>query len=138
MSGLSRLLAIKIQKYPDHELAKSTAPDKEKVMSLRTRAQGGDPLAVEIFDFQARVMGLLVADTAMTLDPGIVVIGGGLMDHESTTVEFRERYLRIVRETAVPYLWSAQRETVKIVPAAMGDLSQAIGAALVAMYQSRR
>jgi predicted NBD/HSP70 family sugar kinase len=138
ISGLSRLLAIKIQKYPDHEFTKSTASDKEKVLSLRTRAQQGDPLAVDIFDFQARVMGLLVADAAMTLDPGIVVIGGGLMDHESTTVEFRERYLRIVRETAGPYLWPAQRERLKIVPAAMGDLSQAIGAALVAMYQSRR
>ena len=137
ISGLSRLLAIKIQKHPGHEFAKSTAPDKEKVLSLRTRAQNGDALAVDIFDFQARVMGLLVADAAMTLDPGIVVIGGGLMDHESTTVEFRERYLRIVRETAVPYLWPAQRERLKIVPAAMGDLSQAIGAALVAMYQSR-
>jgi hypothetical protein len=34
------------------------------------------------------------------LDPGIVVIGGGLMDHEVTTPEFRERYLRIIRETA--------------------------------------
>jgi glucokinase len=75
---------------------------------------------------------------AMTLDPGIVVIGGGLMDYEATTVEFRERYLRIVGETARPYLWPPQRTTMKIVPAALGDLSQAIGAALVALYQSRR
>jgi glucokinase len=138
ISGLPHLLAEKIRKYPDHELAKSTAPAKEKVLSLRTRAQKGDPLAVEIFDFQARVMGLLVADVAMTLDPGIVVIGGGLMDYEATTAEFRERYLNIIRETAKPYLWPAQRETLKIIPAVLGDLSQAIGAALVALYQSRK
>jgi glucokinase len=137
ISGLPHLLAEKILKYPDHELAKSTAPAKEKVLSLRTRAQKGDPLAVEIFDFQARVMGLLVADAAMTLDAGIVVIGGGLMDYEATTAEFRDRYLRIIRETAVPYLWPAQRETIKILPAALGDLSQAIGAALVALYQKQ-
>jgi glucokinase len=137
ISGLPQLLAEKIQKYPDHELAKSTAPAKEKALSLRTRAQKGDPLALEIFDFQARVMGLMVADLTMTLDAGIVVIGGGLMDHEATTPEFRERYLRIVRETAVPYLWPQQRGTVKIVPAVLGDLSQSIGAALVALYQSR-
>jgi glucokinase len=83
-------------------------------------------------------MGVLVADVAMTLDPGIVVIGGGLMDHEATTLEFRERYLRIVRETATPQLWPAQRATMKIIAAALGDLSQAIGAALVALYQSQR
>ena len=59
------------------------------------------------------------------------------MDHEATTPEFRERYLRIIRETAAPYLWPAQRATIKIVPAVLGDLSQAIGAALVALYQSR-
>jgi glucokinase len=42
-----------------------------------------------------------------------------------------------MRDTALPYLWTAQRERLTIVPAALGDLSQAIGAALVALYQSR-
>ena len=55
----------------------------------------------------------------------------------ATTEEFRGRYLRIMRESAMPYLWPAQRERLTIVPAALGDLSQAIGAALVALYQSR-
>jgi predicted NBD/HSP70 family sugar kinase len=137
ISGLSYLLAEKLLKYPGHELAKSTAPMKEKVLSLRGRAQKGDALAVEIFDFQARVMGLHVANLAMALDPGIFVIGGGLMDHEATTPEFRERYLRLIRESARPYLWPQQRDTLKIVPAVLGELSQAIGAALVALYQSR-
>jgi glucokinase len=137
ISGLSLLLAEKLLKYPDHELAKSTAPIKEKVLSLRSRAQTGDALAVEIFDFQARVMGLHVANLTMALDPGIVIIGGGLMDHEATTQEFRDRYVRIIRETAWPYLYPQQRDTIKIVPAVLGDLSQAIGAAFVALYQSR-
>jgi hypothetical protein len=59
------------------------------------------------------------------------------MDHEATTPEFRDRYVRIICETARPYLWAQQRDTIKIVPAVLGDLSQAIGAALVALYQSR-
>ena len=137
ISGLPYLLAEKLLKYPGHELAQSTAPIKEKVLSLRSRAQKGDALAVEIFDFQARVMGLHVANLAMALDPGIFVIGGGLMDHEATTPEFRARYLRLIGETARPYLWPQQRDTLKIVPAVLGDLSQSIGAALVALYQSR-
>lgn len=137
ISGLPHLLAEKLLKYPGHELAKSTDSPKHQALSLRTRAQKGDPLAVEIFDFQARVMGLLVANLTMTLDAGIVVIGGGLMDHEVTTPEFRERYLRLIRAAARPYLWPQQRDTLEIIPAALGDLSQAIGAALVALYQSQ-
>ena len=137
ISGLPYLLAEQLKKYPGHELATSAAPMKEKVLSLRSRAQKGDALAVEIFDFQARAMGFHIANLAMALDPGIVVIGGGLMDPEVTTPEFRERYLRIIRETAAPYLWPAQRAAIKIIPAVLGELSQAIGAALVALYQSR-
>jgi glucokinase len=138
LSGLPQLLEEKLAKYPDHELAKSTKPSKEKVFSLRTLAQKGDALANEIFDFQARAMGLHVANLAMALDPEFVVIGGGLMDPESTTPEFRARYLRILKESAWPYLFPAQRDLIKIVPASLGELSQAIGAALVALYTSQR
>ncbi len=137
ISGLPYLLAEKLEKYPEHELAKSPLSAKEKSLSLRTLAQKGDVLALEIFDFQARAMGLHIASLAMALDPQFVVIGGGLMDPESTTVAFRERYLGIIRETVEPYLWPAQRGRISIVPASLGDLSQAIGAALVALYQDK-
>jgi glucokinase len=137
ISGLPQLLTLKLKDHPNHELANSPLPIKERVLSLRTRAQHGDALALDIFDFQARVMGIHVANLAMALDPAIVVIGGGLMDHECTKPEFRERYLRIVRESAEPYLWAPQRGTLKILPAQLGDLSQAIGAALVALYHHR-
>jgi len=138
ISGLPYLLAEKLPKYPGHELALSPAPSKEKVLSLRGRAQQGDALALEIFDFQARVMGLHVANLAAALDPGIFIIGGGLMDTETTTPEFRERYLGLIRTTARPYLWPQQRDTLKIVPSQLGEMSQAIGAALVAMYHCKK
>ncbi len=137
ISGLPHLLGEFLPRHPEHPLAQSTAPAKEKALSLRGLAQKGDALAIEIFDFQAKALGIHVANLAMALDPTFVVIGGGLMDPESTTNEFRERYLRIVRESALPYLWKTQRERITIVPAALGDLSQAIGAALVALYQGR-
>jgi predicted NBD/HSP70 family sugar kinase len=138
ISGLPHLLEEKLKKYPDHELAKASGTPKEKALSLRSRAQKGDPLALEIFDFQARAMGLHIANLTLALDAGIVVIGGGLMDPEATTPEFRERYLRLIRAAAEPYFWPTQRKTIKIVPAVLGDLSQAIGAALVALYRSRQ
>jgi glucokinase len=137
LAGLPYLLSDKLEKYPDHDLAKSSLSMKERALSLRGLAQKGDPLATEIFDFQAKAMGLHIANLAMPLDPKFVVIGGGLMDPEATTSAFRERYLNIVRENARAYLWPYQRDTITIVPAALGDLSQAIGAALSALYRDR-
>ena len=137
ISGLPYLLEDILKKYPEHELTKLGLSPKEKVLSLRGRAQRGDALALEIFDFQAKALGLHVASLAMALDPEFVVIGGGLMDPEATTPEFRERYLRILKESADPYLWPAQRARMRIVQATLGDLSQAIGAALMALYTAR-
>ncbi|MEO8356187.1 MAG: ROK family protein [Chloroflexota bacterium] len=135
LAGLPYLLEEKLEQYPDHDLAKSPLSVKERAFSLRGLAQKGDTLATEIFDFQARAMGLHVANLAMALDPTFVVIGGGLMDPEATTPAFRERYLDIVRSTAREYVWPSQRDVITIVPAALGDLSQAIGAALAALYR---
>jgi glucokinase len=135
LAGLPHLLTDAISRYPDHPLAQSSQSAKDRAFSLRGLAQEGDPLALEIFDFQARAMGLHIATLAMALDPEFAVIGGGLMDSGATTAEFRARYLRIIDETARPRLWPAQQAKLKIVPATLGELSQAIGAALVAMYQ---
>jgi glucokinase len=138
ISGLPQLLEEFLKKYPEHSLAKSTDPIKQRVLKLRTLAQQGDLLANDIFDFQAKAMGLHVANLAMALDPEYVVIGGGLMDPEATTQEFRDRYLNGIRESARPFLWPAQRARLKVVPATLGELSQAIGAALVALYTAQK
>lgn len=138
ISGLPQLLAEFLPKHPNHAFHTSNASLKEKVLSLRTLAQGGDPLATEIFNFQARALGLHMAALLVAVDAEYVVIGGGLIDPEATTAVFRENYLRIIRETAMPYLWPQQREKVKVVPATLGELSQAIGAALVALYSEKK
>ena len=91
LSGLPYLLAAKLTEHPEHELARSPLGPKERALALRGLAQKGDALAVELFDFQARALGLHVANLAMALDPEFVVVGGGLMDPEATTELFRER-----------------------------------------------
>ena len=136
ISGLPYLLAEALPRHPGHPFATSTEDPRRQVLGLRGLAQDGDELALEIFDFQARALGLHVATLAMALDAEFVVIGGGLMDPEATTEAFRSRYLSGIRSAAMPYLWPAQRERLTVVPAALGDLSQAIGAALVALYRS--
>jgi glucokinase len=59
------------------------------------------------------------------------------MDPGATTAAFRDRYLRILREAADPFLWPAQRRGLRVEAAALGDMSQAIGAALAALYRTR-
>lgn len=137
ISGLPHLLGEWLPRFPTHELAVSSLSMRERALALRGLAQHGDALATEIFDFQAKALGLHVANLAMAFDMRYVVIGGGLMDPEATTAEFRERYLRIVRDTADEYLWPTQRGVITVVPAVLGDLSQAIGAALASLYQQR-
>ncbi|MBX0329464.1 ROK family protein [Oscillochloris sp. ZM17-4] len=135
LAGLSYLLADRLADQPDHPLASSPLGPKERALSLRDLAKQGDQLAIDLFDFQARALGLHVASLAMALDPKFVIIGGGLMDPQATTDAFRERYLGQIWAAAAPHLWPAQRETIQIVPATLGDLSQAIGAALMALYR---
>ena len=132
ISGLPQLLRDTLKRYPDHPLATSDAPEKDKVLGLRSLAQKGDELALDIFDFQAKALGLHAANLIIALDPAYVVIGGGLIDPESTTPEFRQRYLDGIRNAALPYLFPRQRQSVEFVPATLGELSQCIGAALVA------
>lgn len=138
ISGLPQYLEHLLPKYPDHEFHQSPLPLKDKVLSLRTRAQKGDALALEIFDHQAKALGIHVANLSMALDAEYIVIGGGLIDPHATTEEFRGRYLGGIRDAAMPWLFPVQQRTVKIVTATLGELSQAIGAALVALYTSRK
>ena len=136
LAGLPRLLENALPRFPGHPLASAPGTPKEKALSLRGLAQKDDPLALELFDLQAKAMGLLVANLAMVVDPESFVIGGGLMDPHATSDAFRARYLGILRDTARTYLWPTQRERLRVVPATLGELSQAIGAALVALYRS--
>jgi glucokinase len=135
LAGLPQLLAERLADRPDHPLSSSPLAPREKAFSLRGLAQDGDVLALELFDFQARALGFHIANLVLALDPQFVVIGGGLMDPENTAPAFRERYLALLRETALAPLWPVQRERLSITPSVLGDLSQAIGAALVALYR---
>ncbi|MGH7995452.1 MAG: ROK family protein [Opitutaceae bacterium] len=132
LSGLKYLLEDALARHPGHELATAGGEVRDRVLSLRGRAQKGDALAIEIFELQAKALGIHIASLVMALDPSFVVVGGGLMDPGATSAEFRDRYLRNVRDAASPHLWPAQRGRIKFVPAVLGELSQAIGAAIMA------
>ncbi len=134
ISGLPQYLEALLPHHPGHELAESRATPREQALSLRGRAQKGDLLALEIFDRQAKALGIHVANLSLALDAEFVVIGGGLIDPHATTEAFRARYLNGIIAAAEPWLFPVQRRTLQIVPATLGELSQAVGAALMALY----
>lgn len=131
ISGLPQYLDHFLPQYPDHPLAATDQPMKARALALRGLAQENDSLALEIFDCQARALGHAVAGATLLLDPSHIVIGGGLIDPDATSPDFRRRYLDKLRAAAAPYLW-VEPDKLSIHAARLGELSQAIGAALVA------
>ena len=88
---------------------------KEKALALRGLAQKGDPLAVELFDFQARAMGLHIANL-------VAGARSGVRRHRRRADGPREHHRRVpralprlVRETARPHLWPVQRDRLTVV-----------------------
>lgn len=131
ISGLPQLLVHVLPEFPGHPLADASIAEKEKALSLRGLAQKGDALALKIFDIQAKAMGYAVAIGGMAYDPTHIIIGGGLMDEEATTEDFRQRYLEGIRVAAATYAWTPV-EKLTFQAAVLGELSQAIGAAMLA------
>lgn len=134
LSGLVGLIEFFLPNYPDHTFHSGVYSKREMAMVLRGLAQEDDELALEVFDCQAKAMGYAVAIASMAYDPSHVVIAGGLIDPESTTASFRERYMGNIKKSAARHLWIREEELQYHV-ARLGELSQSIGAALFASRQ---
>ena len=84
---------LSTKKHANHPLNQVDISIEEKAFQLRDYAEKGDVLALEIFQKQAHVLGYAMGDQASELDPGLIVIGGGLAE-----ASFRDWYLEAVRE----------------------------------------
>ena len=120
----------------EHPLAKADCPIEEKAFQLRDYAEKGDHLAVEIFQHQANILGYGLADMTSLLDPGLIVIGGGLAE-----TSFRDWYMDAIEEgfnnRAAPFYKESplppHEETTKFEWAIGGDASAAYGVAQKAL-----
>jgi glucokinase len=84
-----------------------------------------DPVALELIDNAVSALGVAVADAVTLLDLDLIIIGGGLADRLGPT--FVGRIEQAAREQIF-----AHGSPARVVPAALGDESGALGAALVA------
>lgn len=121
--------------WADHALSKDSAPVEEKAFKLREFAEKGDALAVQIFKQQGFILGYAIADMVRTLDPGLVVIGGGLAE-----TSFRDQYMAWIEEGFAERAWPVYRTspldpnitTTQFEWAIGGDAAAAIGMAYTA------
>lgn len=89
-------------------------------------ADAGDPLSRRMADRMVLELGVLVANLVYALDPELVLIGGGLLNH-------RPRVLDAIRDEALARLDFLPAGATKILPMALGDAAGVLGGAAMAM-----
>jgi len=89
-------------------------------------ARAGDPAALAVMSEHSRWLAIGLANLACVLDPELFVIGGGLVEACDLLIEpTRRAFSQLVEGGSI-------RSNVEIVPAALGQLAGAVGAALAA------
>ncbi len=106
----------------------------------RTRLQSGiweralkrkDPMAMHLVNRAIKALGAGVASAVNLLDVEMVVIGGGL------GTRLGEPYVKRIEAAMMPHLFVSDRPPA-VMPAALGDLGGAIGAALLVPKAGKR
>jgi predicted NBD/HSP70 family sugar kinase len=118
-------------KYPGHELSK-LGDIKKAAKLVRSYAEKGDAMSLEIFRAQAHGLGLFFDEMVNTFDPDALIVGGGVVE---TGEEFRNWFLKEIR-LGMP----TQREEQADIPIYVmpnGDTAGARGAALEALKLAR-
>ncbi|WP_433224995.1 ROK family protein [Microtetraspora malaysiensis] len=128
LTGIEKnLLPFWLTRFPDHELASVDPPGKAAKL-LRGYGENGDPLALKVFEQQAKAIGRLFTIAANFTDPGAYFLGGGVVE---AAPHFREWFLEKVRENTL--LREEQRRVAVVSLVDDLDMAGARGAALAAL-----
>lgn len=88
-------------------------------------AQAGDPVALELMEREARLLGAGVGSFVNTFNPQLIAIGGGV-SHAGDLL-FKPLRAEVKKRVMAPF-----RDTYEIVPALLGDKSAALGSVAAA------
>ncbi|NIZ93593.1 ROK family glucokinase [Kineococcus rubinsiae] len=108
-----------------HALLELAQGDPEAITGplVTEAARAGDPAAIELFEEVGRWLGIGIANLAAALDPGTVVIGGGVSDADELLLgPAREAYRRTLTGRGF-------RPELRIVRAQLGPAAGLVGAA---------
>jgi predicted NBD/HSP70 family sugar kinase len=128
LTGIEKnLLPYWLSRYPDHELTKAESVAKAAKL-VRAFGEEGDPLALAIFEQQAKAVGRLFTIAANFTDPDAYFLGGGVVE---AAPHFREWFLAKVREHTMLKEEQARASRLEVVPDL--DMAGARGAAIAAL-----
>jgi predicted NBD/HSP70 family sugar kinase len=127
LTGIEKnLLPYWLGRYPEHELAGVELPKAAKL--VRSYAENGDELALEVFGQQAIAIGRLFTIAANFTDPDAYFLGGGVVE---TAPHFRTWFLDKVREST--HLREEQGRVAVFALVPDLDMAGARGSALAAL-----
>lgn len=123
----------------DHPLHDLSDADNQRAKSLLGLAQQGDAFAQELFDFQARALGLLFVQLANCFDPHIFIIGGGITEGSGPEQKrFVERFVDLVQKTFREEAFELSGRETLIEIAGAQDSAGCRGSALLARQHARQ
>jgi glucokinase len=112
------------------------AAEKDRLTSgvIKQALEAGDALMVEVIGQAQFYLGVLVANLVNALDPEMIVFGGGVAE------ALGDAFLQPIRTVAQSYyLQQRNADSIRIVPATLGDHAGVLGgAALVAPFAPRK
>jgi len=100
--------------------AEEDFPSAKTVYDYRTK---GDPLAEEAHRISCRYLAKAIGHLAQILNPGVIVLGGGVLEAGEVIIEG-------IQEQLAPYLLPLGKEHIKILRAQLGANAGVYGAAL--------
>ena len=126
LTGIEKnLLPYWLSRYPTHELKRESIARAAK--RVRGLGEAGDPMALAIFEQQAKAVGRLFTIAANFTDPDAYFLGGGVVE---AAPHFREWFLAKVREHTALKEEQARASRLEVVPDL--DMAGARGAAIAA------
>jgi predicted NBD/HSP70 family sugar kinase len=127
LTGIRKnLLPYWLSRFPDHPLA--AEPVDRAAKMLRGYGERDDPMALAIFEQQAKAIGKLFTIAANFSDPSAYFLGGGVVE---AAPRFRQWFLNMVREHTQLRQEQAAAATFALVPDL--DMAGARGAAVAAL-----
>lgn len=109
---------MKLGEWMKEEGLEGTASDLERM------AEAGEPTAKRLYEFAVSHLALAIANQVSVLNPGVLVLGGGVLTRCPGIVER-------IRQTVARRATVASVAALKITMASLGDDSGLVGAALL-------
>ncbi|MFV0442692.1 MAG: ROK family protein [Planctomycetaceae bacterium] len=123
---------LSLEDFEHHPLRKAPGSYRDKAKQLRQLAAQGDELALELFDDQARALGIALLNVNYLGDYDRLVIGGGVCDLAPTVLE---RYRQAAESAYRQYALSGFANLDRLEFSVCGDDAPVIGA-LMSSYEN--